>query len=352
MDRRFVEEDVSDEMLLGNVADGDKAAMHIMFARHRAAVSQLIQRMVGDRAIAGDLVGQVFLDVWRSANRLESRARVSTWLLLISRLKTASSLPEPAHQSVDKGDGPATADARDTPEAALGGRKSDRILNACVGRLSPAHREIIGLIYDREKSIAEVSEIVGIPDATARSRLLYARKQLAKILVSVGLGTAADPTNTDMRAARPSRRLHPNMRSAAILNSKAHRSITCPQGEHIMRALALSVLVLVCSFSAVHAARSSAAFNGSWDLAFVTQSGTCDPSYNFTVNISNGLVTHPNLVRFRGYVQSSGSVRASVAVQDKYASGSGRLSGSSGKGTWTGRSGNSRCVGYWTAQRN
>jgi hypothetical protein len=119
-----------------------------------------------------------------------------------------------------------------------------------------------------------------------------------------------------------------------------------------MKALALSILVLVCSLASAHAARSSAAFNGSWNLAFVTESGTCDPSYNFTVNISNGLVTHPNLVRFRGYVQSSGSVRASVAVQDKYASGSGRLFGSSGKGTWTGRSGSGRCLGYWTAQRN
>jgi hypothetical protein len=39
-------------------------------------------------------------------------------------------------------------------------------------------------------------------------------------------------------------------------------------------------------------------------------------------------------------------------VQDKYASGSGRLFGSSGKGTWTGRSGTTRCLGYWTAQRN
>ena len=119
-----------------------------------------------------------------------------------------------------------------------------------------------------------------------------------------------------------------------------------------MKTLTLSTLVLVCCVASAHAATSSAAFNGSWNLAFVTQSGTCDPTYNFTVNVSNGLVTHPNLVRFRGYVQSSGSVRASVAVQDKYASGSGRLFGSSGKGTWSGRSGNARCVGYWTAQRN
>jgi hypothetical protein len=118
-----------------------------------------------------------------------------------------------------------------------------------------------------------------------------------------------------------------------------------------MKALALPILVLVSCLALPQTASSFAAFDGSWNLAFVTQSGTCDPAYSFTVNVSNGLITHPNLVRFRGRVQSSGSVRASVTVQDKYASGSGRLFGSSGKGTWSGHSGGGRCVGYWTAQK-
>jgi hypothetical protein len=119
-----------------------------------------------------------------------------------------------------------------------------------------------------------------------------------------------------------------------------------------MRKFVLSTLVLVGCVASTHAAASSAPFDGSWNLAFVTRSGTCDPTYSFTVDVSNGQVTHPNLVRFKGYVQRSGVVHASVAVQDKYASGSGRLSGSSGKGTWTGHSGSTRCLGYWTAQRN
>jgi hypothetical protein len=68
------------------------------------------------------------------------------------------------------------------------------------------------------------------------------------------------------------------------------------------------------------AARARSAYDGSWDPVFVTQKGACDATYNFTVNIANGVVTHPNLVRFRGYVARSGAVRASVTVQDKHAS--------------------------------
>jgi hypothetical protein len=99
-------------------------------------------------------------------------------------------------------------------------------------------------------------------------------------------------------------------------------------------------------------AEARSLYDGSWDLLFVTQRGTCDPTYNFSVNINNGIITHPNLVRFRGYVAGSGAARASVTVQDKYASGSGKLSNNAGRGTWRGYSGTARCSGYWTAQRN
>jgi hypothetical protein len=107
-----------------------------------------------------------------------------------------------------------------------------------------------------------------------------------------------------------------------------------------------------CLAASISAAQASPAYDGSWNLVFVTQRGACDPNYNFSVNISNGVVTHPNLVRFRGYVARSGAVRASVTVQDKYAAGSGRLSSNSGHGTWSGYSGSARCSGYWTAERN
>jgi hypothetical protein len=119
-----------------------------------------------------------------------------------------------------------------------------------------------------------------------------------------------------------------------------------------MKKLLLSVTAIVGLTALAHTANAGSAYDGSWDLAFVTQRGACDPSYDFTVNISNGVVTHFNLVRFKGYVAKSGAVRASVTVQDKYASGSGRLSGTSGRGTWRGYAGNARCSGCWTAQRN
>ena len=119
-----------------------------------------------------------------------------------------------------------------------------------------------------------------------------------------------------------------------------------------MKKLLICATAASCLVAFISAAQARPSYDGSWDLSFVTQRGACDPTYNFSVNISNGVITHPNLVRFRGYVARSGAVRASVTVQDKYASGSGRLSSNSGRGTWSGYSGSARCSGYWTAVRN
>ena len=99
------------------------------------------------------------------------------------------------------------------------------------------------------------------------------------------------------------------------------------------------------------AAEARTSYDGPWNLVFVTQRGSCDATYNFSVNINDGVVTHPNLVKFSGAVGRSGAVQASVTVQNRHASGSGRLTGDAGRGIWSGHTGGGRCSGYWTAQR-
>ena len=116
--------------------------------------------------------------------------------------------------------------------------------------------------------------------------------------------------------------------------------------KHLLALLA-SCACLLLAISAE--ARSS--YDGQWNITFVTQSGDCGPAYSYSVNIENGVITSPNVETFRGNVTKSGAVRASVAMQEKHASGSGKLTGVLGRGTWIGWSGDQRCVGSWTAQR-
>jgi len=118
-----------------------------------------------------------------------------------------------------------------------------------------------------------------------------------------------------------------------------------------MKKLIATALCGACLIVAT-AAEARTSYDGPWNLVFVTQRGSCDATYNFSVNVTDGIVTHPNLVRFTGHVAKSGVVHASVTVVDKYASGSGKLTGDTGRGVWNGRAAGERCSGYWTAQRN
>jgi RNA polymerase sigma-70 factor (ECF subfamily) len=65
------------------------------------------------------------------------------------------------------------------------------VLRACITRLSPAHREIIDLVYYHEKSVEEAGAIIGIPQATVKTRMFYARKQLADMLRTAGIESVA-----------------------------------------------------------------------------------------------------------------------------------------------------------------
>ena len=181
----------SDEMLLESVADGGKAAMHIFYSRHHTRVYRSILRMVRDTTIAEDLVSQVFLDVWRTASQFEGRSQVSTWLLSIARFKALTALRQRRHEDIDQDDVQDIADSADTPETALERSKTSAILRNCIGKLSPAHREIIDLVYYHEKSVEEAGEIIGIPQATVKTRMFYARKQLADLLKRAGVETMA-----------------------------------------------------------------------------------------------------------------------------------------------------------------
>jgi RNA polymerase sigma-70 factor (ECF subfamily) len=77
-------------------------------------------------------------------------------------------------------------DAADDPEAAMGKKQARAIVAECLVKLSPTHREIIDLVYYHEKTIDEVTEILQIPRGTVKTRMFYARQQLARLLASKG----------------------------------------------------------------------------------------------------------------------------------------------------------------------
>ena len=177
----------SDEVLIGRVAGGDRLAMQVLFARHHVRVYRFVLRMVRNQATAEDLISEVFLDVWRQAGKFEGRSAVSTWLLSIARFKALSALRRRPDEELDDEAAEQIEDTADDPEAALEKKDKAALLRQCLTALSADHREIIDLVYYHEKSVEEVAEIVGIPEATVKTRMFYARKKLSELLKERGI---------------------------------------------------------------------------------------------------------------------------------------------------------------------
>ncbi len=177
----------SDETLIARIAQGDRLAMQVLYARHHVRVYRFALRLVRNESTAEDLISEVFLDVWRQAGRFEGRAAVSTWLLAITRFKALSALRKKQDAELDDEAASAIEDTSDDPEVAMQKKDTGAALRKCMSALSPEHREIIDLVYYHEKSVEEVAQIVGIPENTVKTRMFYARKKLAELLKAAGV---------------------------------------------------------------------------------------------------------------------------------------------------------------------
>jgi RNA polymerase sigma-70 factor (ECF subfamily) len=180
-------DDGSDEALMARVAEGDRRAIRLLFERYQLRVYHFVLRLVGNSATAEDIVSDVFLDLWRHAASFEGRARLSTWILAIARNKVVSAMRRRIDQPLEDTVAQAIPDRAHTAEEILDAAQRRAVLRRCLEQLSPAHREIIDLVYYHEKSVEEVSTIVGVPAATVKTRMFYARRQLAERLRAVGI---------------------------------------------------------------------------------------------------------------------------------------------------------------------
>ena len=173
---------ISDGALIEAIARGDQQAMRRLYERHSVHVYRFARRLQVDQSTAEDLVSKVFLHVWRSAGAFEGRAQVSTWLLAITRYGALDTLRQRPLEPLDEIASATIEDESDGPEAAIQKKQTASVLIKALQDLSPAHRDIIDLVYYHERSIDEVARILNIPRGTVKTRMFYARKRLAQVL--------------------------------------------------------------------------------------------------------------------------------------------------------------------------
>ncbi len=176
-----------DRDLIARTATKDRAAMHALYARHNVRVFRFLMGRMRNEALAEEITNEVFLEVWQKAGRYEGRSAVSTWLLAIAHNKAMSQLRKKREDELQDEVAEQIADSGDDPEVREQKRSKAELMRETINALSDEHREIIDLVYYHEKSVREAAEVIGIPEATVKTRMHYARKQLGEMMRNEGI---------------------------------------------------------------------------------------------------------------------------------------------------------------------
>ncbi len=176
-----------DRQLILGLASADERALRTLIARHQMRVFRFIARIVRNDAVAEELTNEVFLEAWRNAKTFEGRSSPITWLLSIAHNRAVSSLRKRREQSWNEEQANEIADTDDSPEVIAQKTDKSAVMRRCLDGLSAEHRTIIDLVYYHEQSISEASAVLGIPEATVKTRMFYARKRLSELLKAAGV---------------------------------------------------------------------------------------------------------------------------------------------------------------------
>lgn len=183
--------DDSDEALLKRYGRGDVPCFATLYRRHEMRVWRYIKRNVGSRAIADELMQEVWFAVARDAPRFEPTARFTTWLFTIARNRVIDALRvmrrNVSLEALSQEEGGAVLEQLTTgtdvgPLAAVVVRDQAGALARAIAQLPEDQRDAFLLQVEGDLSVEEVAVITHSPFETTKSRLRYARAKLRLLL--------------------------------------------------------------------------------------------------------------------------------------------------------------------------
>lgn len=179
-----------DEALVARYAAGDVAAFEELYARHELPLWRCLLRQCRDRAVAEELMQEVWFTVTREAPKFRADGRFLPWLYTIARNRVIDR--HRAQRNTESLDA-ATADEESlaarledehSPSPLLASERSEQgsAILAALSRLPREQREAFVLQAEADLSIEDIARVTGTTFETAKSRLRYAREKLKALL--------------------------------------------------------------------------------------------------------------------------------------------------------------------------
>jgi RNA polymerase sigma factor (sigma-70 family) len=168
--------------LVGRAADGDLQAFEQLYRAYRPRLTRFLERLTRRPVLVGELLNDTMLVVWSRAGTYNGRCKVSTWIFAIAyrkAMKALSRLDEPVQGEGDD-DQPAPLDSGPEHDAARSQMRA--ALAQAMDHLSFEQRAVVHLTYFHGIGCREISEIVGCPVDTVKTRMFHARRRLKTLL--------------------------------------------------------------------------------------------------------------------------------------------------------------------------
>lgn len=192
MEQKIKKNQLTDEELIKRFQKGDLWAFEEIVIRYRGRLTNFVYRYINNSEEAKDLVQDTFLKLYQNKHAYREIAKFSTWIYTIAGNLAKTLLRKRKTRKIifisqlgpdDKGlDLPANDR---TSQSIVEGIFEEKIIQDAISKL-PEHFRIAIILRDvQELSYEEISNIIGKPIGTVKSRINRARLRLQNELVNV-----------------------------------------------------------------------------------------------------------------------------------------------------------------------
>ncbi|MEX2204333.1 MAG: sigma-70 family RNA polymerase sigma factor [Actinomycetota bacterium] len=184
-------EEARDRDLVRRIGTADEEAFRELFRRYSPNALALARRVVRQPFIAEEIVQEAFLAAWRNAEGYrEGRGSVRSWLMTMVHHRAVDAVRREESQrrraeDAQASDVLAVEDPADAVVAQLGLPEERRAVRAALADLPAEQRQVIELMYFDGLSQSKVSERLGLPLGTVKSRTLLGMRRLRSALIEV-----------------------------------------------------------------------------------------------------------------------------------------------------------------------
>jgi RNA polymerase sigma-70 factor (ECF subfamily) len=174
----------SDRELVILLQQGDLEALGALYDKHHPLVFRTIRGITNDVETAADVTQDVFLRLYRFADRVDPSRPLEPWLYRVAVNQANSWLRRRSRwlRVLEEMAGWLSIGGKPTPESQAEHEDEWRWVGRAVARLPATQRAVVVLYYVNDLSVREIAEILSIPEGTVKSRLHYGRISLKKEL--------------------------------------------------------------------------------------------------------------------------------------------------------------------------